>query len=583
MKLRASLLFAAFLLFVSALALGAGPVDTQINVKYGPIPLAMPYNAMSGYAVTGARQVAVSTIGNNFSAAVRGDMSALSGGLYDASTQTGYFAFNAQNVMNSQGQGIGYFAFMNGLGKGNALFGNGVIECYGGGEVHFPSGTPECGAIGEYESDQGASIFAATLTTPIAPGATTLNYLFPVNEAVAGGRAILNLNQNGGAGGILSSFTGCVQGSAPPCPGTCAAGVGSTCTVITFTGNPLVGLTTAQGWYFKTGSTNDYYAPACVGDDVQFPNGGVPKCVGHWWRVSTIDSSNQLTLFAAFDTSYLAQPTGTSNYMLLQGIEALNVNTTTHQAILPANTTSWANTDLIYSPPDQFMGIIGANLIFTKEYKTGGAGGAAQSEGIKVFNQGPAQMDFGLLVTGAANDGTHGGFRTGIEIENLGILTSGGAGTITNNTRAINVPENVNYILVANSGSFSGGIATNVLALGNNADAMTFHNNTHHTLEFLGVPVEVGTGVYGDGGGLKHARSGTGAITANTIASVTLSWATAFVDTNYTATCSILDPTGKLLLNQLTATGTGGIVMNVQNTDLVSSRAGTVECHAMHD
>jgi hypothetical protein len=578
----------AVLFLVSAVSGAAGPADTGIIVNYGPTPTAMPYNGGNGYAVVGAAQVATSQLNNNFNAAIRGDMYANTGGGYNGTEQSGYFSFNSQDVMLTQGQAIGYFGWVGGYGKGNAIFANGGESCYGGGEAPLPSSTPECAANGEFESDQGTYVWSGTVAGSPSTGATTIGYSSPTNNAILGSRAILNLNHTtghtgaDGGTGVLASFTGCSQGSGGVCPGTCPLGVGSECTVVQFT-STAISTTAGLHWYFKTGSEADYYNPPCNGDDVELANAGgasVGKCVGHWYQVATVNSATEITLTGVFDTGNLGEYIGTTEFMLVQGIEATDVSQTADTVTIPSNSFTWSNGDFLYSPPSHYMGMIGLNLIFTKQYMTGLD--SAPSRGIRIANFGPQEMDTGVQVTGGgAGYGVNGGFRTGVSIENLNIRTSGPSGVLTNDTRAIDIPQDVNILIDGNNGQFSP--PKNVIALGGSGQSEEYYSADAGALTFNGVHTQFAVGVYNDGAGFKHARVSSGSVGANSIASVEIAWTTAFADTDYTPTCTIIDATGNLRVLSIDALVAADIYVQVFNSDVVNPHTGTIACVAVHD
>lgn len=96
------------------------------------------------------------------------------------------------------------------------------------------------------------------------------------------------------------------------------------------------------------------------------------------------------------------------------------------------------------------------------------------------------------------------------------------------------------------------------------------------------------SGITSSGTGLKHGRVTTGAIGATTRADVTLSWAgTAFADTNYTPTCSVIETgvaTGSqsLVIERIHNINTGSIVASVFNGS-GGTLTGTLTCSAFHD
>lgn len=88
-----------------------------------------------------------------------------------------------------------------------------------------------------------------------------------------------------------------------------------------------------------------------------------------------------------------------------------------------------------------------------------------------------------------------------------------------------------------------------------------------------------------DGGGMKHQRVTTGSISAGARADVTLTWTTAFADTNYTVQCTVLDTSGAgtgLRFERLRSLSATAIIAQVIN-DAGGSLTGTLHCTAIHD
>lgn len=70
-------------------------------------------------------------------------------------------------------------------------------------------------------------------------------------------------------------------------------------------------------------------------------------------------------------------------------------------------------------------------------------------------------------------------------------------------------------------------------------------------------------------------------------AAVTVTWPTAFSDTNYTAVADVVETTAAgtatLRVDRITAKTTTGITVRVVNSDAVTARTGTVQATAAHD
>jgi hypothetical protein len=582
-RLLPSALIALAVVLISGSLIAAGPPDTGILINYGPTPLAMPYNGANGNAVVAAKQVAVSSLGNNFNGAMRGDTSAMTGGAYNSTTQSAFFGMNTQGLMYTQGQIGGFWGFETNFGKGNAFFGNGVETCYGGGEVGLPSSTPECVGSGEFDAFQGTLVWSATVTGSPGAGATTINFTSPTNASALGARTILNLDHVTGGTGTISAFTQCNQGSGGVCPGTCPGGTGSACTVVTFAG-ASINTTAGLQWYFKTTpNQNDYYNPSCVGDDILFANGGgpsVPKCIGHWYQVATVNSANKITLYGSFDQENLGTWISTANYVMVEGIEATDVSQTANTITLPSNGMTWSNGDFIYSPPEHYMVMSGLNLIFSKQYNTGFE--SAPSRGIFIDNPGPALMDAAIDIEGGSAGA--GGYRTGIIFNNLNIRSSvpGGSGELANFTLGNYFQSDVNYLILS-GGNGAQTPATDVIALGPNGGSTQYGDAVTSSMKFDGTDVNIAKGVYNDGGGLKHSRITTGSVGPSGFVAVDVPWTTTFLNNSYTPSCSVIDASGNLTVAQLSALLATKVTVDIKNGDASNPHTGTISCIAIHD
>jgi hypothetical protein len=87
------------------------------------------------------------------------------------------------------------------------------------------------------------------------------------------------------------------------------------------------------------------------------------------------------------------------------------------------------------------------------------------------------------------------------------------------------------------------------------------------------------------GGGLKHVRQTTGAVGANSNALVTITWASAFIDANYTVSASVVDATtssAALKVTHIESVTSTAVTVRVENTSS-GALTGTVNVIAMHD
>lgn len=84
----------------------------------------------------------------------------------------------------------------------------------------------------------------------------------------------------------------------------------------------------------------------------------------------------------------------------------------------------------------------------------------------------------------------------------------------------------------------------------------------------------------------KDQRVTTGSITAGAFADVTLTWTTAFTDTNYTVVCDVIDSSStaatSLTLDHIDSVTAATVVATVHNAN-IAAKTGTLHCHAMHD
>jgi hypothetical protein len=97
--------------------------------------------------------------------------------------------------------------------------------------------------------------------------------------------------------------------------------------------------------------------------------------------------------------------------------------------------------------------------------------------------------------------------------------------------------------------------------------------------------VTLNGGVTTDGGGFKHARVTTGSIGAGASSLVTVTWGTAFADTNYSAVVSVQDSTAavaSLAVVHIESKTASAITVRVENTS-AGSLTGTLHAIAVHD
>lgn len=93
-------------------------------------------------------------------------------------------------------------------------------------------------------------------------------------------------------------------------------------------------------------------------------------------------------------------------------------------------------------------------------------------------------------------------------------------------------------------------------------------------------------GINNDGASLKHARLSTGSIAAGSSAAITLTWTTAFLDSNYTANCLLVEATAStstLRIHHIESVTAASVVIRVVNDDGTTAHTGTLHCLAVHD
>lgn len=161
-------------------------------------------------------------------------------------------------------------------------------------------------------------------------------------------------------------------------------------------------------------------------------------------------------------------------------------------------------------------------------------------------------------ITGPPKTGTNGNNTTaiGLEVEAGSVVGAGGTPT-TAYAAFFNAPTGAttNWAL---------GVAGNV----------EFQNK-----------ISIGTGILPDGGGFKHSRVTTGSVGTLASALVTITWATAFADTNYTVTVDVVEATTSnlsLSVVHIESKTAAAITVRVYNSS-AGSLTGTLNAIAVHD
>jgi hypothetical protein len=95
----------------------------------------------------------------------------------------------------------------------------------------------------------------------------------------------------------------------------------------------------------------------------------------------------------------------------------------------------------------------------------------------------------------------------------------------------------------------------------------------------------VGRGISSDGSGLKHQSVSTRAIGPGSSAVVTLTWATAFADTNYDPQCSVVDSTAStatVRIHHIQSFTANSVMVRIVNDDRIFAHNGTLYCLGIH-
>lgn len=110
---------------------------------------------------------------------------------------------------------------------------------------------------------------------------------------------------------------------------------------------------------------------------------------------------------------------------------------------------------------------------------------------------------------------------------------------------------------------------------------------TNPMVSNTGVVSLVGQGVVVSSGAATIAQQAqrvtTGSIALSTTTPVTLTWASAFADANYTPQASVVDASGFLQVLQIVSFSATQVVVNVRNTDAGGAHTGTLCVLALHD
>lgn len=178
----------------------------------------------------------------------------------------------------------------------------------------------------------------------------------------------------------------------------------------------------------------------------------------------------------------------------------------------------------------------------------------------------------------------------GTGVDNLGItLTPAGAG-VTLVSSELAIGNTANFIdSTGENLHFDAGTVGRIVEMDGGAATVTINNNATFVAagpSTLTGETTIGSGgVNNDGGGFKHKRVTTGSVNAASTALVTVTWGTAFADTNYTATASVFETTTSSLsisVVHIESVTAAAITVRVIN-NAAGALTGEVHAFAVHD
>jgi hypothetical protein len=97
--------------------------------------------------------------------------------------------------------------------------------------------------------------------------------------------------------------------------------------------------------------------------------------------------------------------------------------------------------------------------------------------------------------------------------------------------------------------------------------------------------MNIGQGISGNGSGLKHQSTQTGAIPPGESIEVSLIWTTSFADSDYDPQCSVVNSASNkeaIRIHHIESFGSGFVKIVVENDDLRLSHSGTIYCLGIH-
>lgn len=383
---------------------------------------------------------------------LRIDVSLTGGGLWDngGGANTASTAHTVNFKGGVKGTKVAYNSYMQGLGVGDTVTHSAGVDVWGGITPQFGGtsvATAAAEAVGEFDmanaggarwsaytpipvQTANTAIFHATVTGSPSPNATTIAYTPGTNSDKIGCRFILNKShaKNDGYVTAVSLDFSNLQ------------------TTVTFTGTTFA--TTDVGRYIKIGANDDLYTISTAadfkGDDIIIDGFGL----GHWYRIHSRPSPTQLIIEGIWDTvgfpkSYALIQGAGSPYFVLDGVEISSY--TTSSFTTPANTNTWSNGDVLYSPPHHYQGFIGLNLILQKNFRNTYQS-VSSNDAIRVRSIGLSPLDVGLELSGTTIDG-YGGYIRGIEMIGFMPDVAMDVSNIASNIAAIRLGQNEKLLL----------------------------------------------------------------------------------------------------------------------------------------
>lgn len=145
-----------------------------------------------------------------------------------------------------------------------------------------------------------------------------------------------------------------------------------------------------------------------------------------------------------------------------------------------------------------------------------------------------------------------------------------------------------NGVLNAANFAFLGGVGDNNSYFSRPAGGLLVFreaNGADQLIIMSGGRLSPNVGVYTNALGFKHARVTTGSITAGATVAITNTWVTAFTDSNYTVSASVVDSTASSLslsVVHVDSITTTNVVVRILN-NAIGSLSGMVHLIAIHD